>query len=649
MSRREHGALGIPEGATDEAMRIVRAELRAAAATLPDEGLPVPQLEGKLLRPLVAWAFVPGHAREQLDRRFWFGALAIEMVHEASLLHDDIIDEAHMRRGRPTLNARSGVGPALVQGDHYLTAAYAVALKTESTDFVARFIRAVERTVAGEIRQGEVARKRSDAREHLEALSGKSGELFGLATALGSIVSGDVVVDRRVRIGRTIGTLYQQIDDLLDYCTDTGTGKPPLQDYRQKKWTWLLEEARILDLDVTESHILEAVFGRPEGAASVADRALQTLARTRDELVGQVTPLDADASLLRTILQGWLSAAEQAVEAQERPHTSAVTPYAPSAEAIVFETAWRAGQPEDWHEYFTRHARTFSLAARLFPRAPARQIEGLYAWCRITDDLVDDPIVPAPPDVLQERLDLWRTLSRAAWDGHRTGIPVLQTVMAEAAASSVDWRYPQALLHAVGLDIIHRPFADWPDLERYTFGVAGAVGGWMTQLFGVHDAETLDRAHAMGHALQLTNIIRDVGEDLTRSRIYLPVALMEAHGFSGVDLDAWRASGERPPANYAAAIEEVMGVAEAWHSYARPGLARLPAPVRLPIAAAAEAYRGIEDEVRRNGYDNLTRRAHTRVGRKVILGGRGIAAAIRPRANAAPSGGRLIGNIIPRA
>ena len=170
---------------TDEATRLVGAELRAVAATLPAEGLPKPLLEGKLLRPLVAWAFVPEHARAQMDQRFWFGALAIEMVHEASLLHDDIIDEASVRRGRPTLNATRGVGAALVQGDHYLTAAYAVALKTESIGFVERFIHAVERTVAGEIRQGQMAGRRCGPSARLDILAGKSGELFGLATSLG--------------------------------------------------------------------------------------------------------------------------------------------------------------------------------------------------------------------------------------------------------------------------------------------------------------------------------------------------------------------------------------------------------------------------------------------------------------------------------
>jgi len=633
--------------ATDQAMRFVEAELRAVAATLPGEGLPMPLLEGKLLRPLVAWAFVPEHARPRIDHRFWFGALAIEMVHEASLLHDDIIDEASVRRGKSTLNASRGVGAALVQGDHYLTAAYAVALKTESIGFVKRFIHAVERTVAGEIRQGQMAGTRCVAADRLDILAGKSGELFGLATSLGAIVGGDDAVDERVEIGRRIGTLYQQVDDLLDYCTDTTTGKPPLQDYRQKKWTWLLDETQILNLDVPEAQVLEEIFGRPEGGTSVADRALESMARTSDDLVGQSRPGEADSALLDAILQQWLSTATRAVQAQERSNVSASSSsYAPSAEAVVFETAWRAGQPEHWRAYFARHARTFSLAARLFPKSRARQIEGLYAWCRITDDLVDDPIVPGTPDVLEVRLDIWRRLSRAAYDGHRTGIPVLQAVMGKAAESSVDWRYPQALLHAVGLDISHQPFDDWPALERYTFGVAGAVGGWMTQLFGVHDAETLDRAHAMGHALQLTNIIRDVGEDLARHRIYLPVVLMKAHGFDGADLHEWRASGERP-AGYRAAIEEVMAVADAYHAFARPGLARLPAAVRLPVAAAAEAYRGIEHEVRRNDYDNLTRRAHTSVGRKVILGARGIAAAIRPQTTTAASGGRLVGNILP--
>ena len=228
----------------DGALRIVRRELEAVSDVLRSEGLPTPTLEGKILRPLIAYAFVPPEARGQLDRRFWLGALAIQMVHEASLLHDDILDDAAERRGRPTMHTDQGVGPALVQGDHLLTAAYAVSLKTGSIEFIERFVHAVERTVAGEIGQARAAGVISDEQTYRKIIAGKSGELLGAAACLGAALSESGELDARVAVGRRIGSLYQQVDDLLDYCSAGHSGKPPLQDYRQGKWTWVLGEDR---------------------------------------------------------------------------------------------------------------------------------------------------------------------------------------------------------------------------------------------------------------------------------------------------------------------------------------------------------------------------------------------------------------------
>ncbi|MDG2241841.1 MAG: squalene/phytoene synthase family protein [Longimicrobiales bacterium] len=609
------------------ASRIVRIELEAAAEMLRADGLPSPTLKGKLLRPLVAYAFVQPEARDQLDSRFWFGALAIQMVHEASLLHDDIVDEAAVRRGQPTLHTEQGVGPALVQGDHLLTAAYSAALKTGSIDFLERFIHAVERTVAGEIRQARAVGATGDEVTYSEIISSKSGELLGASAYLAAALTGSGVQDARGEIGLRIGSLYQRVDDLLDYCSAGNSGKPPLQDYRQGKWTWILGEAQITDFGFPDERVQEAIFGHSGEGQSAAERAIGTLDGIRNQLLSEAVLLGACPRLMRDILNGWVSSTKSAVAAQRESNTKmagASARAAPSVEAVVFETARQAGEASEWRAYFTQHARTFSLAARLFPAAPARQVEGLYAYCRVTDDLIDDPIVPASSDVLRERLDLWRALSRAAYEGDRIEIPVLDYVMPEAALASVDWLYPEALLDGVEMDLDECRYEDWPALERYTFGVAGSVGGWMTQLFGLRDPETLDEAHALGHALQLTNIARDVGEDLRRGRVYLPDALMSLHGFCAADLSTWQADGGPVPVHYRAAIEELLALADDYYQRAQPGIAKLPTFFRRPVAAAAAAYRGIGQEVRSNGHDNLNRRAHTKVGRKLLLGAQGI-------------------------
>jgi phytoene synthase len=251
-------------------------------------------------------------------------------------------------------------------------------------------------------------------------------------------------------------------------------------------------------------------------------------------------------------------------------------------------------------------------------------VAGLYAYCRFTDDLVDDPDGDPTEDELVRRLGVWRELSIAAWNGEKTGIPLLDTVMLEAVERGVDRLYLDALLDGVGMDLRPRAYECWTDLERYTFGVASAVGGWMSQLFGVSDPDLLERAHALGHGMQLTNIARDVGEDWRSGRLYLPIELLEAHGLTCEELETMIHEDAEISDRYRAAVRELLARADAYYEVAWPGIRALPAFFRRPVAAAASAYRGIHREIRRNGFDNLNHRAHTSFARKIMLAGAGI-------------------------
>ena len=210
-------------------------------------------------------------------------------------------------------------------------------------------------------------------------------------------------------------------------------------------------------------------------------------------------------------------------------------------------------------------------------------------------------------------------LSRSAYAGESTGVPLLDVVLGGARRHGVDWKYPGALLSGVRMDLDETRYADWDELERYTFGVAGAVGGWVTQLFGLRDSQLLHRAHALGHGMQLTNIVRDVGEDLDRGRVYLPEALLDRFGFTDHDLAALQVSDAPLPPSYRAMMEEVIARADTYYETAWPGIKALPAWYGRPVAVAARAYRGIHEELRRSGYDNLRRRASTSLSTKVAL------------------------------
>lgn len=630
--------------------------LRAASSVLDADGIPVPSLEGKLLRPAVAWALRGEHARAD-EVRFALGALAIQMVHEASLLHDDILDEADTRRGRASLAAERGAGYALVLGDAYLTGAYRAAARTGLPDFLHLFIEAVERTVAGEAAQAQLIGQVLDESTYLEVIRGKSGELFGAAAALAALareMTEDEVGQAR-QLGRDVGALYQRVDDFLDYCPQAATGKAPFQDYRQRKFTFVLHEAGIRDFDAPPESVCAALFaGGPQSPMNVA---LDRIRAVRDDVVARAESLFGATPELKDILDRWVGEGQGALVAHRGTPDRAplvVTPGSVSqaaagvsddARSVVFAQARAVGGPAEWGRYFGHHSKSFRFASRLFPAEPRADVEGVYAFCRFTDDLVDEAGVEA--DVARGRLEVWREVVRAAYDGERTGIPLADVVMSRSARDGAPFHYVESLLDGVAMDLEPGHYRTLEELEVYTYRVASVVGGWITELFGLHDPRLLQRAYSLGHAMQLTNILRDVGEDWRRGRLYLPLDRLEAHGVTREGLDGLARRGT-VPAGYAELTEELIGVADRHYARAFEAIPCLPTFYRRPVAVAARVYQGIHDEIRRNGYDNGSRRAHTSLIRKLRLGFGGLR-DLRSRHAATPlTGEALLGVLAAR-
>lgn len=297
------------DGVLERSSATVRERVEAEAARARAQGLGVPEISGKLLRPLVAYALVPEASRSELDSSFWAGALAIQMVHEASLLHDDILDGAAKRRGTATIQAREGTATALVLGDHYLTSAYVVATRAGRPEFFEAFARAVERTVAGELRQGATRGERLEESTYEAIIRGKSGELFGVCARLASTCGGAPIP---AELGLAIGSLYQRVDDLLDYCTSLQHDKPALQDWRQRKWTFPLGLAGVERWDLSEAELLAALR---EGPRPVLILGLEALEARAAQIIRTAGRHRADTALLASILDCWCGAARRGVDA----------------------------------------------------------------------------------------------------------------------------------------------------------------------------------------------------------------------------------------------------------------------------------------------------------------------------------------------
>ncbi|MFP4624932.1 MAG: squalene/phytoene synthase family protein, partial [Gemmatimonadota bacterium] len=534
----------------------------------------------------------------------WRALAAVQLAHEASLVHDDVVDGAAERRGRPTLVASRGVAAALVEGDHLLTAAYRLAAATGSVDWFDLFARAVERTVAGEKEQARSAGRVLSWPEYEAIVGGKSGELVGAAFAAAATLRGAWDVHRYEEVGRGIGVVYQMLDDLLDYCPHVPTGKPPLLDYQRGLWTWPRAYVELEDgLDAVE--VGRRLRERDAAGRSPLDRALERLREEVAEVSREAAGLLPGDPIVGALLDEWLRTAEEAVL------------------PVGVELPPVGG----WERLMEEHAKSFRFASRLFPAGRREQVTGVYAWCRYTDNLVDGVDLPAAE--LEARLDAWLELSRRAYEGAETGNALADRVMGGMRAAGVPFGYAAELIEGMRMDVRGREYRTLEELRSYTFRVASVVGLWMTELFGIRDPWMLDRAAALGHAMQLTNILRDVGEDLEAGRLYLPTDWLREHGLERSDLERMARTG-RVEEGYRALLERLMAAAEAEYDRAFPAIARLPDFYRRPVAVAAEVYRGIHHAIRDNGFDNLTRRAHTRPGTKLRLGAGALLRSRRP-------------------
>ncbi len=253
-----------------------------------------------------------------------------------------------------------------------------------------------------------------------------------------------------------------------------------------------------------------------------------------------------------------------------------------------------------------RHSRSFYRASSFLPREKRRAVRALYAFCRVTDDIVDCPDCNSG-----QSLSAWRKMALAAE-------PPLENPVAVAWADTrqrhrIPLRLAEQLIDGVARDLDQSRYATFDDLAAYAYGVASTVGLMSMRIIGYRSAAAIPDAIKLGVALQLTHILRDIGADWRSGRVYLPASELARFALSEEDLargqvdDRWRAfmrfQIERNRRLYA----------EAW-----PGIDLLSKDGRLAIAAAGDLYRRILDDIEAHDYDVFTRRARVSAARKLL-------------------------------
>ncbi len=256
-------------------------------------------------------------------------------------------------------------------------------------------------------------------------------------------------------------------------------------------------------------------------------------------------------------------------------------------------------------------ARTFYYGSLFLSPAKRRAAWALYAFCRTADDLADES---ERAEDARAELARWRAGLIETYAGRPRG-PVMIAWADLLARYPVPISPALELLDGVSMDLAGAHYATYDDLRTYCYRVAGTVGLLMAPILGYTDARALPHAVDLGIAMQLTNIVRDVGEDAARGRVYLPDEDLARYGYSRAEL----ARGAVTPA-FVRLLECQMARAEALYASGLRGLAYLHPDARLAIALSATLYRGIHARVRRNGYDVFTRRAHvSAVGKLAAL------------------------------
>ena len=264
-----------------------------------------------------------------------------------------------------------------------------------------------------------------------------------------------------------------------------------------------------------------------------------------------------------------------------------------------------------------RTGSSFALGMRLLPAGPRRSLAALYWFAHEADEAVDQP---GAPELAARRLDAVRAdLARAlAGDpSDERWAALADTVERYAIAPEL----PAAILDGVARDLDGAPFADWEALRDYCWGVAGAVGLASLSIFGGRGPYAERAAEEIGYALQLTNILRDLGEDAARGRWYLPLDECARFGVSPGDVAAGRAGP-----GFSALVAFQAERARVFYGAVPRLCARLPRSTRACPAALAGVYRGLLERIAADPAGALRRRV--RLSRPA-LAGRAFAAAGR--------------------
>jgi len=253
---------------------------------------------------------------------------------------------------------------------------------------------------------------------------------------------------------------------------------------------------------------------------------------------------------------------------------------------------------------------SFYYSFLFLPPERRRAITALYAFCREVDDTVDDA---TDTSVARIKLAWWRTEVSKMYAGTPTH-PVMLALQPHVATYKLEEKHLLAIVDGMEMDLDQSRYLDYPGLQRYCWHVAGVVGILSASIFGYTNPQTLAYAEKLGLAFQLTNIIRDVGEDARKGRIYLPVNELQQFGVTAADLLNTRHSEK-----FEALMAFQTARAQTIYDEALALLPKEDRRAQRPGLMMAAIYRTLLDEIEREKFDILNQRISLTPLRKLWL------------------------------
>lgn len=256
------------------------------------------------------------------------------------------------------------------------------------------------------------------------------------------------------------------------------------------------------------------------------------------------------------------------------------------------------------------YAKTFYMATRFLPNEKQRSIFAIYGLCRYLDNLVDEVEDLSTGEELNlnevdEKLNEFKDNLSAIYQGHSSEDPILSAFSDTLQKYHIPIKYPFLLIEGVRSDLEKNRYSTFKELYDYSYKVASVVGLMTSKVFGYTDEKALEYAIDLGIAMQLTNILRDIGEDLERNRIYLPTDELKRFGVSEEEL-----FNREKSENFLELMRFQIERARSYYAKADIGIKMLSKDSRLPVYLARYNYSRILDKIEENDFEVFDKRAY---------------------------------------